>query len=437
MADLLRDNDYEEESESKLGLWIAILLVLLILGLVGAGYYLFLMLRAEQTGLGGELGKEGVRLLEVTKQVTNLQKEMAALHSQVALLERKLLAKETDWQQMLEKQANLYDEKLAAVQKQLQLSHAQIESQIQALQNQFSKTKSDVLIADAEYLLSVASQKLQLVGDVDSGLEALMAADELLRQSGDPAVFKVREALAQEITALKRVKAPDVVGISARILALEEKIESLPLFLPHMGKVTEAPSQGASQTTEPEADKGLLESWKEVLVIRRREKDRPVEAILTPEEVEAIRHALILKLETARFAAVRAQPELYRNSLQSATKWLQKHFDTKDKLVQEFQSQLVDLTKQPVSVQVPEIGKALRLLRNLPSLRLEQGRLPEMKPIPSKSPASRSGPAPAPAAEADQFVGPTPRPKQAPEAQADPPQGPALRPPQKKDESKE
>ncbi len=76
------------------------------------------------------------------------------------------------------------------------------------------------------------------------------AADALLRQSGDPSVYKVREALAKELAALKKVRAPDPVGISARILALEDRIHSLPLFLPHMGKVSQQETPKEEQSSE-------------------------------------------------------------------------------------------------------------------------------------------------------------------------------------------
>ncbi len=373
MADLLHgDNFDEDEVGSRLGLWITIVLVILLFGLVGAGFYLFQMLRAEQAGLGGKLGKEGMRLIEVTKQITNLQKEVATLHTQVATLDKKLSVRDEHWEKMLADQAKVFDEKLEALKKQLELSHSKLANKIQAVQNQFNKTQADVLIADAEYLLGVANQNLRLVGDVKSALAALQAADQLLRQSGDPAVYKVRTALAKEIEALKAVQAPDIVGISAKLVSLQDKVESLPLALPHMGKVAAPKQEVAGKTPKTGEDKGLLEEWKEVLTIRRRKTDRPVEAILTPEEVEAIRHALILKLETARFAAVRGQQDLYKHSLESAKQWVKRHFDTQAQAVNDYLAQLDTLTNAPVSLKLPEIGKSLQLLQHLPALRLEQ-----------------------------------------------------------------
>lgn len=374
----LHTEEYEEEGLSRLSFWIAVVVVVLLLSLAGAGYYVFQMLRAEQAGLGGQVGKESQRVIDLTHQVTALQKEIATLHEQVARLEGAEAHRQQQWQAMLTEQARVFDEKLAAQAKQLELSHAQLKTHLDSLQQQLNRTKSEVMIADAEYLLSVANQKLSLVGDATSALKAMETADELLRLAGDPALFKVREVLAREIAALKTVEAPDVVGISAQILALEERIESLPLRLPHMGRV--APKPGV------EEDKGLVEGWKEVLTIRRRQTDRPVEAILTPEEVEAIRHALVLKLETARLAAVRGDPALYRTSLEAAGKWVHEHFDPQAPAVAEFTAQLQAVSQRKVAVEVAEVGQALKWLRNLPQLRLELDQLPplESQPAPSQ-----------------------------------------------------
>ncbi len=379
MAELLPQDEYEEEGLPRLGLWITLVVILLILGLGGIGYYLFQKLRAEQAGIGGTVGKEVQRVMDLTHQVTALQKEIAILHEQVSRLEAQQQSHQQLWRRMLDEQAKVFDTKLAALDEKLESSHAKLAAQIQALGRQISRTRADVMLADAEYLLSVANQKLRLTGDVAAALRAMEAADELLRQSGDPAVFKVREALVREMAALRQVKTPDVVNVSARLLALEDKVNDLPLFLPHMGKVATKPTGGKK------AEGGdFLEQWKEVLTIRRRRTGRPVEAILTPEEVEAIRHALILKLETARFAAVRGEAQIYDTSLQAAEKWLEAHFDTKDKAVQDFIAELKALRQEPVTVQLPEIGQSLRLLRHLPQLRLDLHRI-------ESSPAGRNG----------------------------------------------
>jgi uncharacterized protein HemX len=107
----------------------------------------------------------------------------------------------------------LQNEKVDIVKKELL-------EEIKKLQRQLGKTRGDWLLADAEYLLSVANQRLQLMGDVATTIQALEAADQRLRESGDAAAYKVRAQLAKELDALSKIVGADIVGIYATLQAL-------------------------------------------------------------------------------------------------------------------------------------------------------------------------------------------------------------------------
>ncbi|NYT47521.1 MAG: uroporphyrinogen-III C-methyltransferase [Candidatus Methanofishera endochildressiae] len=115
-------------------------------------------------------------------------------------------------------------------------SSARLKESIQYIQRQLGKTRGDWLVADAEYLLSVANRRLHLMGDVSTTIEALKAADNRLRESGDTAAFKVRSQIAKEISAVKKVQVADVVGIYSQLEMLEEDVAKLGVFLPYSGK---------------------------------------------------------------------------------------------------------------------------------------------------------------------------------------------------------
>jgi uncharacterized protein HemX len=263
------------------------------------------------------------------------------------------------------------------------------------------------MIADAEYLLSVANQKLHLVGDVRAVLAAMEAADQRLHDSGDPAVFRVREALASEIDVLKKFHAPDVVGISAKLLTMEKKVRELPLFLPH-GDAAKARAD-KSPKTEAEAEDSeetgplgsAFKDFKDLVTVRRT--DRPITAVLTPEEAEGIRQILLLKLETTRSALLRSDDDLFKASLNSALEWLEANFDTAAELTQELEAGLKELQGETLRVPFPDVGNSLNLLRNIEKLRLEadesagkgSGKSPKSQPGPAdSSPPSTVGPLP-------------------------------------------
>jgi len=355
--------------------FFAIITILAVLALAAAGYFFVQQLREKQAGLGGRLSEENQQVSQMTKQMTSLQSQLATLQSQLATIQSKLTTSESKYERALSEVSDTQAKKL----EQLKSEH---EEKIYRLERQLAKTRGDWLIADAEYLLSVANQRLQLVGDVKTTRLALEAADQRLRESGDPGVFKVREAITHELAILKEVKPPDVVGIFSRLRNLENRTRDLPVFLPHAGKVRKA-GQGEA-ADEPAQSESIIDSAIEDLkdLIEIRRVDRPINAVLGPEEVALIRQDLRLDFEMARLALLQYDETLYKANLENAREWLKQHFDTKDPATKKVLSEIDELMKTPVSVQYPDIGKSLILLRQMAKLRLETDKaLLEEKPV--------------------------------------------------------
>ena len=355
--------------------WVGYLILLGVIGLAVGGWFLLQELRSRQEGLGGQLTDKGQQVQEVTHQLSSVQSELAALHSQLATLQTQFSGTDAKFERRLTEKAEQLDVKLDA-------ARAELGEAVQTIQRQLNKSRGDLLITDAEYLLSVANQKLNLIGDVKSVLAAMEAADQKLHESADPAVYKVREVLAGEMAALRKIQAPDVVGVSSRLIALERKVPSLPLILPHAGTVKQhesAKTQGKDKDKQPapaegEAERGdaldsALEGLKDLVTVRRT--DQPVEALLTPEQVEALRQLLLLKLESTRAALLRSDEQLYRDSLAAASEWVEQHFDGKAAETQGMLEELRALSDRSLNVAYPDISKSMLMLQNIESLRLE------------------------------------------------------------------
>lgn len=347
--------------------WIGYLILLGILGLTAGGWYFLQELRSKQEGLGGQLTSKDQQIMEFTRQLSAMQSEMATLHSQLATLQSQVTTEDSKFERLIGDQS-------AQLNERLNLTRNELNESVQRIQRQLNKTRGDLLVADAEYLLSIANQKLHLIGDVKAVIAAMEAADQRLHDSGDPAVFKVREALAEEIETLRRLNAPDIVGLSSRLLALESKAKDIPLFLPHAGKVSEhdAPPETAEPAAGAEGEGPLgsaLDNIKDLVTIRRT--DRPVNAVLHPEQAEALRQVLLLKLETGRAALLRGDEEMYKANLASAREWLNEHFDPDAKKTQEVAAEISALADQPIRMPFPDISKSLTLLRNIEKLRLK------------------------------------------------------------------
>ncbi|MEI6744436.1 MAG: uroporphyrinogen-III C-methyltransferase [Methylococcaceae bacterium] len=341
-----------EVRRSRSGFWFGLIIFLVIAVLAGVGYYFLQQLRDKQEGLGGEV--KGA----VSQQISDYQSQLAAIQSQLAAVQTDVGNKEAHFTNSVTEFSNLQNEKLDATRKDLS-------EEIQKLQRQLGKTRGDWLLADAEYLLSVANQRLLLMGDVNTTMEALEAADQRLRESGDAAAYKIREQLAKDISAMSKVNAADIVGIYATLQNLESQIDSLTLLLPYAGKDETVKPVIPDVKKDPKDLIGQLES-----MVTIRHVQQHVDEILTPEQAQFIREQLRVKLEIIKIALVQQNDVLYQASLADTQKWITSNF-VKEKAAEHFTLALDKLTNVRIRTQFPDISLSLKMLRDITKLRLE------------------------------------------------------------------
>jgi uroporphyrin-3 C-methyltransferase len=368
-------SETKQIQRSRSGLWFGVIVLLIIIGLAGAGVYFFTQLRNQQEGLGGEVKGQ------MSKQIADYQSQLVAIQTQLATIEANVAGKDTHFNKTLADFSQLHNEKLESTRKELNDAIAQV-------QRQLGKTRGDWLIADAEYLLSVANERLHLIGDVNTTREALEAADQRLRESGDAAAFKVREQIAKEIAVIKSVMVPDVVGMYASIQALQDRVDKLVLFLPYTGKALTMHAEVKEQADKTTEDQGLLDSAMNQLegIVTIRHTEHEVKEILTPEEAQFIQEQLRVKLEMVKISLVQHNEALFQSSLADAKKWTQQHF-TKDTDVDNFIAELDRFANIKIRSQFPDISLSLKMLRDITKLRIETDK--GMQPAETDVPAEK------------------------------------------------
>ncbi len=344
---------------SRSGFWFGIIILLIIISVAGVGFYLFLQLRSQQDNLGGEVNKGDMQLIELSKQISGYQAQLAAIQSQLATVEADVAGKDAHFSKTLADFSQLHSEKLDGTRNELNTA-------IQQVQRQLGKTRGDWLIADAEYLLSIANQRLYLMGDINTTREALEAADQRLRESGDAGGFKIREQIAKDITAIRNVAVADIVGMYASIQALQDQVDTLTLFLPYTGKAL-TPPKAVQESTDKE-DHNLLDQLEGMVTIRHTE--HPIKEILTPEEAQFIREQLRVKLEMVKIALVQQNEQLYQSSLADAKKWVEQNF-AKNAETSKFIAELDRFNAIKIRSHFPDISLSLKMLRDITKLRLE------------------------------------------------------------------
>ena len=343
--------------KSRAAIWLGILAIVLIVVLAAVGIYFFQQLRVSQDT---ENNKDSLRLIEVDKEMNGLQNQLSTLQSQIANINSEMTGKDNHFTQTLTDYSKLHEERLGNTRKDL-------EAAIVGLQRQIGKTRGDWLLADAEYLLTVANQRLHLVGDVATTREALEAADQRLHESGDAAVFKVREQIAKEISLLENANVPDIVGIYSNLQQLQDRVDELTVSLPHAGK-----RPTAEEIHENQAESGFLNTlakqFNSYAIVRHGEQT--ASSVLSPEQTDFIKQQLKVRLEMIQISLVQQNDGLYTASIADAKQWLKKNFAENGNSAQ-FAMLLDKLAAIQIRSQFPDVSTSLKMLKDVGKLRIE------------------------------------------------------------------
>ena len=262
------------------------------------------------------------------------------------------------------------EEKLASQRELIATQQRQIDHNARELLEAGNRTRTDWLLAEAEYLLRIANQRLMIEKDIRGAMSALEAADEVLNESDDIGVYPVRQQLAREILALKGLTGVDRTGL---YLTLEAAINSIHQLTDQALISENAPgfvvsaAQGESAGTDEEPG-AVVQAWNkvkatlmQVVVVRRM--DEPVKPLLSPDQSAYARLNLQLMLEEAEMAVLRGNQPLYERALTKARTTIDDWYNASNPRVTALSDTLAELAGKNVDPELPDISQSLDLLK--------------------------------------------------------------------------
>lgn len=220
-------------------------------------------------------------------------------------------------------------------------------------------------LAEAQYLLRLASLRLLAVQDVAAARELLETVDGILKSMPDSGLYGVREQLANYQAELESLPELDRAGVFLRLGALRDQAETL-AALP----VPEFDPDEVS-TEEEYADRlQRRDRWDRVLMRLERyvrvdfQRGKVITPLLDDAELQRVRRTLQLTLEQAQWAALRGEDEVYQASLTQAEKLLAQYFELENPKVQAMQAQLQTLHERAVALSPPDLAPLQQSLAN-------------------------------------------------------------------------
>lgn len=240
----------------------------------------------------------------------------------------------------------------------------QMEGQQQRLTALASTDRSDWQLAEAEYLLQLANQRLLLGGDPKIALEQLTAADDIIHHVDDSELLPTRAALAKDIAALKAIEVIDIEGIYLAIEAVLEQSQQLQLIAPVEIKEEPRESENASASLGEKLQTGLraaLHKLNQLVQIRRR--DEPYKPLLAPQYEAALQQNLKLAFEQAQVALLLNNQKLYEHSLGKARDWLITYYTVDEHATAAVAQTIDELRAKRVVMTLPDISQSRRELK--------------------------------------------------------------------------
>lgn len=222
---------------------------------------------------------------------------------------------------------------------------ALIEDSVRQLAGARHDGETSLRVDEAELLLTFAQQRLVLAGDLPGAIRATELAESVLAQQRDPALLNIRQALAQELAALRRAQPPPQVVAGRELDAFEAALPMLAAVGPG-ARIAPAPDASGLQR--------LLSAF--VQVRSSGEQD-----LLAPEDRNTGEAALELEMAIARTALDRQNAAGFRASLVRLDRWLVRLYAPGPPLARE-RARLAALAKLTLISTLPEAGSTLEEL---------------------------------------------------------------------------
>lgn len=249
----------------------------------------------------------------------------------------------------------------------IEARYAEAQSQRAALENLYrdlSSSRDETALAEVEQLLMIATQQLQLSGNIKAALIALQSADARLERMNLPALAGLRKSINNDITKLRASPDVDIPALSVQVDGLIASVEELPLVYQPSRAV---PSKQAKVAAANESTwkKLLSEIWQETKQLIRIDNTGKAEIPLLPPQQEFfLRENLKLRLLTARLALLAHDETNFKHELKTVQLWTTRYFDTQAPATSDWLAAQQKLAAIPLNIELPDLTPSLQAVRN-------------------------------------------------------------------------
>jgi uroporphyrin-3 C-methyltransferase len=237
---------------------------------------------------------------------------------------------------------------------------------LESLYQELSRSRDEWVLAEVEQILLLASQQLQLAGNVKAALLALETADARLARADRPQLIPLRRVIGNDMERLKSSPNVDVTGLGLKLERVLDGMDELPLAVDARAPTTQAVESSPDAPVETGWRRLVNELRQDIRgLVRVQRMDTPEPLLLGPEQAFVLRENLKLRLLSARIALLSRDGAGFKTDVASALRALQRHFDSSSQQVKAAAAALQQLAATDIGAEPPSINASLDAARNL------------------------------------------------------------------------
>ncbi|MHC9512057.1 uroporphyrinogen-III C-methyltransferase [Kangiella sp. M94] len=287
-----------------------------------------------------------------------------------------------------------------------QVNH-QLSLQLEQLQNELKKTQQKItstdeqqnqwMLAEAEYLIRQASYKLHYTDNAKTIVGLLQAADRQVLAMNDSSLQSLRQAINNDINAVRASGALDIEGVAIKLQSLKPLVEELELATVQLPDGEEAETTEENDVTGEEETSGwqrFKDSFSSALsqYYTVHHYDESMKPFISPQHDALLRQNILLNLQTAQLAAIQHNDAMYQNALGEVEDWVSQYFKSEPATTTAFMQQLDELVQMSVALNLPQKLESLRAIEQITGRQASRS-VQESKQKPEHEPEQQTAPA--------------------------------------------
>lgn len=308
------------EKKSSITVW---LILIILLSLAGGGFYVW----------------------------QNLNKTLARQQDQLTTLQ----------QQLSQTQATVqtHNQQIIAAAKQAK----NLQDMAQQAIDMGNRRQKGWLLAEADFLMRMATRRLQISRDINGAMAALRGADQGLHEIGDLSLLPVRQQLAKELAALKALPQVDLDGMTLALDQMSDHVTTLPFKAVDDEIREQLPDTKSAPSPEKNLGEKIIDTIMAIGDIKIHH--RTVRPATEEQQHYRNEHLLLSHLASARLAALRFDAKQFAYDINLAQQILIKHYDVRDNRVAQMSKDLAEFSRLELAPALPDISASWRMLQSV------------------------------------------------------------------------